>query len=63
MTPEIDTQDWQQAFIATNILAIGYKAWIGYLAGERGAVICSTNSPHLRYYRLNISNFSIVFTD
>ncbi len=47
MTPEINTQDWQQAFIATNILAIGYNAWIGYLGGERGVVICSTNSPHL----------------
>ena len=25
MTPEINIQDWQQAFIATNILAIGYN--------------------------------------
>ncbi|QMS86585.1 hypothetical protein HUN01_03010 [Nostoc edaphicum CCNP1411] len=47
MTTEINTQDWQQAFIATNILAIAYNAWIGYLGGERGVVICSTNSPHL----------------
>ncbi|MEH2422143.1 MAG: hypothetical protein V7K48_14870 [Nostoc sp.] len=47
MTPEKNTQDWQQAFIATNILAIGYNAWVGYLEGERGVVICSTNSPHL----------------
>ncbi|MEH2411766.1 hypothetical protein [Nostoc sp.] len=47
MTPEINTQDWQQAFIATNILAIGYNAWVGYLGRERGVVICSTNFPHL----------------
>ncbi|MUG92620.1 hypothetical protein F7734_09200 [Scytonema sp. UIC 10036] len=40
-----DTSDWQQDFIATNLLAIGYNAWIGYLGGERGAIICSTNSP------------------
>ncbi len=42
---ETNTQDWQQDFIATNLLAIGYNAWVGYLGGERGAVICSTNSP------------------
>ncbi|MDF5708323.1 MAG: hypothetical protein PUP90_11725 [Nostoc sp. S4] len=47
MTTEINTQDWQQDFIATNLLAIGYNAWVGYLGGERGVVICSTNSPHL----------------
>ena len=39
--------DWQQDFIATNLLALGYNAWIGYLGGERGAVICSLNSPLL----------------
>ncbi|MBH8577574.1 hypothetical protein I8752_32335 [Nostocaceae cyanobacterium CENA369] len=27
MTTEINTQDWQQYFIATNLLAIGYNAW------------------------------------
>ena len=37
--------DWQQDFIATNSLAIGYNAWTGYLSGERGAIVCSTNSP------------------
>ncbi|BAY51756.1 hypothetical protein NIES2134_106500 [Thermostichus vulcanus NIES-2134] len=36
---------WQQAFIATNLLVLGYNAWAGYLCGERGVVICSTNSP------------------
>jgi hypothetical protein len=40
-----DLLDWQQEFIATNLLAIGYNAWMGYLGGERGAIICSTNSP------------------
>ena len=47
MTPDINSQDWQQSFISTNLIAIGYNAWLGYLNGERGAVICSTNSPHL----------------
>jgi len=40
-----DMLDWQQEFIATNLLAIGYNAWVGYLGGERGVIICSTNSP------------------
>lgn len=40
-----ESMDWQQEFIATNLLAIGYNAWAGYLGGERGAIICSTNSP------------------
>ncbi len=39
--------DWQQEFIATNFLALGYNAWAGYLNGERGAVICSTHAPTL----------------
>jgi hypothetical protein len=25
--------DWQQEFIATNLLALGYNAWAGYLRG------------------------------
>jgi hypothetical protein len=37
--------DWQQNFIATNLLAIGFNAWNGYLKGDRGAVICTTSSP------------------
>ncbi|WP_421659467.1 GTP-binding protein [Leptothermofonsia sp. ETS-13] len=36
---------WQQEFIAKNLLEIGYNAWAGYLGSERGAIICSTNSP------------------
>lgn len=47
MTPDINSQDWQQNFISTNLIAIGYNAWLGYLNGERGIVICSTNSPDL----------------
>lgn len=39
-----DMLNWQQDFIATNLLAIGYNAWMGYLGGEQGAIICSTNS-------------------
>ncbi|ATS18284.1 hypothetical protein BRW62_05415 [Parathermosynechococcus lividus PCC 6715] len=45
MNKDSDLMDWQQEFIATNLLAIGYNAWAGYLGGERGALICSTNSP------------------
>jgi hypothetical protein len=40
-----DALDWQQNFIATNLLALGYNAWAGYLGGGHGAIICSTNSP------------------
>jgi len=40
-----DALNWQQEFIASNLLAIGYNAWVGYLGGDRGAVIGSTNSP------------------
>lgn len=40
-----DLFNWQQDFIATNLLAIGYNAWVGYLGGDRGVIICSTNSP------------------
>ncbi|USR90653.1 hypothetical protein NEA10_17770 [Phormidium yuhuli AB48] len=39
--------NWQQDFITKNILVLGYNAWLGYLKGERGAVICSTNRPRL----------------
>jgi hypothetical protein len=45
MNKDSDLMDWQQEFIATNLLAIGYNAWTGYLGGERGAIICITNSP------------------
>jgi hypothetical protein len=45
MNKDSDWIDWQQEFIATNLLAIGYNAWTGYLGGERGAIIRSTNSP------------------
>lgn len=47
MSSEINLQDWQQNFIATNLIAIGYNAWFGYLKGDRGVVVCSMNSPHL----------------
>lgn len=45
MSKDSNLMNWQQEFIATNLLAIGYNAWAGYLGGERGAIICSTNSP------------------
>lgn len=45
MSEVSEPMDWQQAFIATNLLVLGYNAWAGYLSGERGAIICSTNSP------------------
>ncbi len=37
--------DWQEDFIATNLIAIGYNAWNGYLKTGRGVIVCSTNSP------------------
>ncbi len=45
MSEAPDALDWQQDLIATNLLVIGYNAWVGYLGGEKGAMICSTNSP------------------
>ncbi|WP_413160627.1 hypothetical protein ACL6C3_19145 [Capilliphycus salinus ALCB114379] len=39
--------DWQQNFIATNLIALGYNAWMGYLKSERGVVVCSTNTATL----------------
>ncbi|MBW4553990.1 MAG: hypothetical protein KME35_23230 [Aphanocapsa sp. GSE-SYN-MK-11-07L] len=45
MTSTIDNQDWQQDFVATNLLAIGSNAWRGYSTGERGIVVCSLNNP------------------
>ena len=42
-----NSSDWQQDFIATNLLAIGYNAWNGYLKIGRGVIVCSTNSPLL----------------
>jgi hypothetical protein len=42
-----NSDNWQQEFIATNLLAIGYNAWQGYLSSDRGLVVCSTNSPEL----------------
>jgi hypothetical protein len=39
--------DWQSAFVATNLLTLGYNAWCGFLSGERGAVVCSLSAPKL----------------
>ena len=39
--------DWQQNFVATNLLTLGYNAWCGFLARARGAVVCRLNSPQL----------------
>lgn len=39
--------DWQQHFISTNLMAIGYNAWAGYLSANRGAIVCSTNNPKI----------------
>ena len=45
MEQENYLDNWQQEFIATNLISIGYNAWQGYLSGQRGLIICSTNSP------------------
>lgn len=47
MHPSNAPTDWQQSFIATNLLTLGYNAWCGFLTGERGAVVCSLRSPQL----------------
>jgi hypothetical protein len=39
--------NWQENLIATNLVAIGYNSWAGYLTASRGVIICSTNSPSL----------------
>ncbi|MEM6839075.1 MAG: hypothetical protein AAF609_19765 [Cyanobacteria bacterium P01_C01_bin.120] len=39
--------DWQFAFVATNLLHLAYNAWSGFLAGERGAMVCSLSAPKL----------------
>jgi hypothetical protein len=44
MSEAPEPMDWQQGFIATNLLVIGYNAWMGYLGRDRGALVCSTNS-------------------
>ena len=47
MNSNINQENWQQALIETNLIAIGYNAWNGYLKTGRGVVVCSTNSPLL----------------
>ncbi|WP_315862690.1 hypothetical protein [Picosynechococcus sp. PCC 73109] len=39
--------NWQESFVATNLLALGHNAWCGYLCGERGTVVCSLRLPQL----------------
>jgi hypothetical protein len=39
--------NWQESFVATNLLALGYNAWCGFLTGERGTVVCSLCAPQL----------------
>lgn len=46
-TTEQTQANWQGAFVATNLLTLGYNAWCGFLTGERGAVVCSLNSSQL----------------
>jgi len=45
MSETNDGSDWHQDFIASNLLVIGYNAWAGHLSQERGAIVCSLNSP------------------
>ncbi|NET71518.1 MAG: hypothetical protein F6K62_11470 [Sphaerospermopsis sp. SIO1G2] len=45
MSETNDESNWHQDFIASNLLVIGYNAWAGHLSCERGAIVCSTNSP------------------
>ncbi len=45
MKSTFNHDNWQQALIETNLLAIGFNAWNGYSKAGRGVVVCSTNSP------------------
>lgn len=45
MSEVFTAPDWQQDFITSNLLAFGHHAWTGYLGGDRGVIVCSTNSP------------------
>ena len=45
MKSTFNHDNWQQALIETNLLAIGFNAWNGYLKTGRGIVVCRTNSP------------------
>jgi hypothetical protein len=47
MTADQPQSNWQESFVATNLLSLGYNSWCGYLCGERGAVVCSLRSPQL----------------
>ncbi|ACB54170.1 hypothetical protein cce_4822 [Crocosphaera subtropica ATCC 51142] len=43
-------QDWQQTFIETNFIVLGFNAWNGYLKSGRGVIVCSTNSPSINRF-------------
>jgi hypothetical protein len=48
MTKIPDQLDWQQDFIASNLIAIGATAWSGYLVNfHHGVVVCSTNAANI----------------
>jgi len=42
-----EQRDWQNDFIAKNLLVMGYNAWLGYLHSGRGTLVCSTNTPKI----------------
>jgi hypothetical protein len=44
--PSDPGSDWVHAFVQANLLVVGYNAWSGYRTGERGAVVCSTNTAN-----------------
>lgn len=49
MLPE-NIDNWQQAFIETNFLILGFNAWNGYQKSGRGTIVCSTNSPSVNSF-------------
>ena len=39
--------NWQESFVATNLLTLAYNAWCGFLSGELGTAVCSLRTSRL----------------
>ncbi|MCW6051961.1 hypothetical protein K4039_18135 [Lyngbya sp. CCAP 1446/10] len=54
---------WQQGFIHTNLLVIGYTGWKGFESFGRGVVVCDVDTQVLGYTMTNLESipFQIQF--
>ncbi|MFN3679629.1 hypothetical protein [Thermosynechococcus sp.] len=43
----MELTEWQDQWIAANLLSLGYNAWVGYLSAGAGVVVCTTNTPQV----------------